>query len=378
MVELAGKHPPIDVKSKTNSSLEIDLDNESVNERDAKEAAARMQVICQFARESLLTYVKKDVNLTVYPGSIALPADLFAPRLRISQSPVPDYSEEDSIEAPKKIASNTSAGKRKATTKPAPAQDDDSIFGHEEELLSLKSSPPSASSSAKDDDLSVFGNDGPTFSPPASPMPSDTQEFDKGLDVSPIIKAESPVKSTTKPAAQKTKSKKKRKTVEIQPYDEFPSPLSNEEPSFLSSQESSKKASGRRSKKGKTTPVTTTAASTAGKGKKSTSSRKPTPVSVDSKAMINITNSKNDLIETKVIQKKRSSKKASSQTSQDEFDFSHSPPKKAAPARKSRPSSKSKVGKAKKAAESSPANMSAAESSLTSARPRRGRQVKAF
>lgn len=350
MVELAGKHPPIDVKSTTNSSLEIDLDNESVNERDAKEAAARMQVICQFARESLLTYVKKDVNLTVYPGSIALPADLFAPRLRISQSPVPDYSEEDSIEAPKKIASNTSASKRKATTKPAPAQDDDSIFGHEEELLSLKSSPPSASSSAKDDDLSVFGNDGPTFSPPASPMPSDTQEFDKGLDVSPIIKAESPVKSTTKPAAQKTKSKKKRKTVEIQPYDEFPSPLSNEEPSFLSSQESSKKASGRRSKKGKTTPVTSTAASTAGKGKKSTSSRKPTPVSVDSKAMINITNSKNDLIETKVIQKKRSSKKASSQSSQDEFDFSHSPSKKAAPARKSRASSKSKVGKAKKAA----------------------------
>eukprot|EP00956_Cyclotella_meneghiniana_P011746 scaffold16521_cov66-Cyclotella_meneghiniana.AAC.9 len=384
MVELAGKHPPIDVKSAANSSLEIDLDNESVNEKDAKEAAARMQVICQFARESLLAYVKKDVNLTVYPGSIALPADLFAPRLRISQSPVPNYeseSEQDSIEAPKKTKSNSSARKRKAASKPAPAQDDDSVFGDEEELLSPKASPLSASSSAKDDDLSVFGNDGPAFSPPASPMPSDTQEFDKGLDVSPIIKADSPVKSNK--AARKTKKSsavesKKRKTVEIQPYDEFPSPLSNEEPSFLSSQESSKRASGRRSKKGKTTPVTTTAASTAGKGKKSTSSKKPTPVSVDSKAMINITNSKNGSNETNAIQKKRSSKKASSQSSQDEFDFSHSPAKKAVPARKSRASAKSKVGKAKKAAESSPANMSATESSLASARPRRGRQVKAI
>jgi hypothetical protein len=393
MIELAGKHPPIDVKSASDSTLQIDFDEVSVNdEGDAKEAAARMQVICQFARESLLSYVKKDVNLTVYPGSIALPAGLFAPRLKTSQSPInDDASEDESVEPPKKRKSTpkssskktTPASKPKASSKPAPAQDDDSIFG-DEELLSPKKSPITT-----DDDPSVFGDDSPTFSPPASPLPSDTQDFDKGLDVSPISQAESPAKPPAKsveiekrsPAASQ-KASKKRKSIEIKPFDEFPSPLSNEGPSFLSSHGSSKKAARRRSKKSKS--PTAAAASSEGKGKKSSSSKKfkPTPVSIESKAMINITNKSESSKKSNTTKNKRTAKTAASQSTDDEFDFPQSPPKvtgrarkspsllsdKASPVRKSRASAKAKVGKGKKAAESSPSTTSPTESSPASAR----------
>ena len=396
MVELTAKHPPIDVKSASDSSLEIDFDETSVNEGGANEAAARMQVICQFARESLLSYVKKDVNLTVYPGSIALPADLYAPRLRTSQSPMNDDTSEESIEPPKKRSSGTKAKSKKAAPKQVHSQDDDSVFGEEDKLPSPETSPVEATAPppvAKDDDSSVFGGDSPAFSPPASPMASDTHDFDKGLDVSPIAQAESPQKPAAKPVVDKKRSSvasqkvvKKRKTIEVNPFDEFPSPLSNEEPSFLSSQGSSKKPAGRRSKKGKSTPVVAaTTASSSGK-KRSTSSgkSKPTPVSIESKAMVNITNKSEAVRKSKVVEKKKTQRKVASQSTDDEFDFPHSPPKaaskraskkspsllsdKAAPARKSRAPTKPKVGKAKKASESSPSTTSPTESSPASVR----------
>lgn len=246
MVELVGKHPLIDVKSSSDSSLDIDLDEESVHEGDVNEASARMQVICQFARESLLSYVKNDVNLSVFPGGIALPGDLFAPRLRTSQSPIhDDFSEDQSMEPPTKSKTvapkqkKSAAGIKRKTRSPAPPQDDDSVFGSDKELLSPKASP-----SVDQDKGSVFG-DGPSFSPPASPI--GTQEFDNGLDVSPISHALSPAK----PVARETKKhstkaskpsqmvEKKRKSIEVNTaVQEFPSPLSHEEePSFLSSQE---------------------------------------------------------------------------------------------------------------------------------------------
>ena len=381
MVELTAKHPPIDVKIASNSPLEIDFDETSVNEGGANEAAARMQVICQFARESLLSYVKKDVNLTVYPGSIALPADLYAPRLRTSQSPMNDEMSEESAERPKKRDSGTKVKSKKTASKQIPAHDEDSVFGDEDRLPSPKTSPvePTASHPfAKDDDSSVFGADSPVFSPSASPVASDTHDFDKGLDVSPIAQAESPRKPIAKPVVDKKrpsvssrKVDKKRKTIEVNPFDEFPSPLSNEEPSFLSSQGSSKKLGGRRSKKSKSTPVTVAHAASSSDKKRSNSSgkSKPTPVSIESKAMVNITNKSEPIRKSNPSEKKRAQKRVASQSTDDEFDFPHSPPKasskrvskkspsllsdKAPVARKSRVV-KPKVGKAKKASESSP------------------------
>jgi hypothetical protein len=399
MVELIGKHPLIDVKSSSDSSLDIDLDEESVNEGDVNEASARMQVICQFARESLLSYVKNDVNLSVFPGGIALPGDLFAPRLRTSQSPIhDDFSEDQSMEPPKKSTNvapkqkKYAAASKRKTRSPAPPQDDDSVFGSDEELLSPKSPP-----SVDQDKDSVFG-DGPSFSPPASPI--GTQEFDNGLDVSPISHAQSPAKPVSRETKKRSskapkpsqKVEKKRKSIEVNTaVQEFPSPLSHEEePSFLSSQETSKKSSGRRSKKSKPSPPT---ASSSTKLAKSSSSRKskPTPVSIESsKAMVNITNNASN--KSTSATKKRAVKKPACQSTDDEFDFPHSPPKmtagrtrkspslssdKSTPARKKRSSTKSKVGQSKKVvaspATTSPTELSPVVFSKTSRRKARAR-----
>ena len=352
MIELIGKHPPIDVKNTSNSSLEIGFDDESVDEHDANEAAARMQVICQFARESLLSYVKKDVNLTVYPGSIAVPADLYAPRMLTKSKPLLEPN---------------------AKKAPAPIKTVDIIFEDNKNMFSPKAAPLAVYEDplAKNDVSSAFGYDRPKISPTASPVLPDTQDFDKDLDVSPIA----PVKSPSKPLPREVKkhtdivkTNKKRKSSEIKPFDEFPSPSNNEKQySFLSSHGSSEKAFSRRSKKSKTTPVTTV---TTG-DKKSTSSKKsskPTPVSIESKAMMNITNKTSS-----VHKSKRSSKKAMSQSADDEFDFSNSPVKvtstkrsrkapslvsdKAHPVRKA----PAKVGKAKKMIKSSQSTSSSIE-----------------
>ena len=49
-------------------SLEDDEDDADIygNDVDEKEAMAHMKIICQFAREVLLSHVKSDHNLTVY------------------------------------------------------------------------------------------------------------------------------------------------------------------------------------------------------------------------------------------------------------------------------------------------------------------------
>jgi hypothetical protein len=409
MVELAGKHPPIDVMKASSSSLDIDFDEEAVDERDEKDAAARMQVICQFARESLLSYVKKDVNLTQYPGSIALPGDLFAPRLRSSQSPVNDYESED--EKPQKKskpaakprakkstpASKVSSGKRKARSAPSPVKDDDdSEFGgsppkRKPEPKSKKAAPASSGASAgkrktrsaqsatdndlsdledvrrspspaaspfsarsespvatKDDESSIFGDGDPAFSPPFSPIAQADSPQAK-LPSLLSVTAKPPARKTEKPSTGRASQKadnKKRKSYEVEPFNEFPSPLGMEEPSFLSSQGSSTKQT-KRSKRSKSTP-TALASSSANKPKKSSSSRKPTPVSVESKAMINITN-------TNSSKKTAGAKKKIRDT--DEFDFPHSPPK-------------STIGRArnKKLAKSSPSTTSPSEPSPFSTR----------
>eukprot|EP00804_Cyclotella_cryptica_P029241 CCRYP_011675-RB/>CCRYP_011675-RB protein AED:0.01 eAED:0.01 QI:1427/1/1/1/1/0.75/4/248/1365 len=414
MVELIGKHPPIDVsKYSSASSLDIELEDASVaGDSVEKEAAARMQVICQFARESLLSYVKKDVNLTVYPGSIAVPADLFAPRLQSSQSPIHDDDSDEDVprkrrQQPRKSNSKKSVPASKVKkTAPAPSRGSSEklnarsapLPSKDDQLNKAMLSPaPSSSNSgsvspaSKGDESSVFGEDGPIFSPAASPLPSDTADFANGLDVSPIAQAETPVKQSSKKTntrfsgVESKVANKKRKSNDIEPFDEFPSPFDSEGPSFLSSQGSSKeKKSVNNAKKRKSTPTSGGTASTGKEKKPSSQKSKATPVSVDSKVMVNITNTSGPTKkELAVLKKKKSPNNSMSQATDDELDFPISPAKEAVrrsgksasllseksiPARQARAPSKAKVGKRKKAADSSPSTTSPSEPSPSARR----------
>ncbi|KAL3823061.1 hypothetical protein ACHAXA_011113 [Cyclostephanos tholiformis] len=95
MIDLIGKHPPINVlKTSTGgvSTLEMTLNEDDDDpdryDMEEKDSMMRMKIICQFARELLLSHVKKDVNLTVYPGSIQFPGDLYSRRRPSSTSPI--------------------------------------------------------------------------------------------------------------------------------------------------------------------------------------------------------------------------------------------------------------------------------------------------
>lgn len=84
MTEVIGNgYMPRDVSGlgETPVSLSPELGNEDalggVSSRNTALAAAKLKIICVAAREVLLSFVKKDVNLTPYPGAIQLPSTLF-------------------------------------------------------------------------------------------------------------------------------------------------------------------------------------------------------------------------------------------------------------------------------------------------------------
>jgi hypothetical protein len=64
---------------------------DEVMEEKAELAVSKLKIVCAAAREVLLSYVKKDVNLTTYPGTIQLPGALFhrkpsAPKRRLTSA----------------------------------------------------------------------------------------------------------------------------------------------------------------------------------------------------------------------------------------------------------------------------------------------------
>jgi len=426
MVELIGKHPPINVLKKPTSTTEMSTLDLSDNGEDAenddmstKEAAARMIIICQFAREVLLSHVKKDVNLTVYPGSIQIPGDLYSPRTSTSPKRAQAYESDESEDGPsakkgkkpKKSISHYVKKRAKA------GQDDVSSDGHsgqEDEPTSEKDKSVDGDKSENDCPIghpdksadaakSVEPQEGlnlssdthehsPSFPPLASPL-SDAEGFKDGLgDVSPIAKADSPVADTAprdrkkrSAGLTKTSGKKKRKSKEIDVFDEFLSPAMTDggaESSDLSSQSPDHgKTTTKASKKPKTVPSRAsksgakkskaaqsstpmrTSRSSANKGKP-----KSTEVSVPVKTvMVNLTNSASSSGSTVAgsSKKKRVKMKAlKTPAEEDGFDFSVSsaeletepstkgpsrkksvsaPPQKVAPARKARAPAKSKV-----------------------------------
>jgi hypothetical protein len=357
MIELIGKHPPVNVLKANTSEMtsleaslyvdedDVGMDGVSVGE---DEAMARMKIICQFAREVLLSHVKKDVNLTVYPGSIQFPGDLYS-RPRPSTSPVNADADDESEEStpkkskkPKKsisyyVKKNQSRDETAATKSDHSLEDDnseDDKHSFEEDKLEIEEK------SEEDDNDPIVDFSGETydpsvsFSPSPSPHPHDNDVFDKNLsEVSPIAKSNSPAidvvskgrkkksrSSLSATGKKSTSTERKRKMDEINVFDEFPSPAP---PGGLADDEKVLAASP--IKKRKSTP-------------KSSSSKKSkaTPVSVPTSVLINVTNSTTTSARSGSVpndsssRKRKTSKnkiiaKSSIEEEDDDFDFSDSP-----------------------------------------------------
>ncbi|KAL9188826.1 hypothetical protein ACHAXT_007204 [Thalassiosira profunda] len=278
MVETVGKHPPINVLA-ADADLDLDEDAEAfagitVSENEAE---ARMKIVAQFAREALLAHVKKDVNLTAYPGRICVPGDLYGARRSVSPKPV--YESDDSDDAPKRKKPKQSISHYVKKRESEEKMKDDEV---------ADSSPASvispAASSEKDEDLDMdFGD---TLSPIAK------------TNDSPALAHSSRKKRATSGSSKRTKSKassgKKRRADSIDVFDDFASP----------------EGSG-------------------GKRAKSAKRSKATPVSVPKEVRLpkDVTNDSAGSGAAS-SQKKRSSKKKAASAKKDEsFDFSDSPVK---------------------------------------------------
>lgn len=359
MIELIGKHPPVNVL-KTNTSemtsletsLYVDEDDMDMdgNNVDEEEALARMKVICQFAREVLLSHVKKDVNLTVYPGSIQFPGGLYS-RPKPSTSPVNDADDESEDASPKnskkpkksisyyvKKSQNQSQSQDEtaATRSDHSSFDEDNLEEDEHSAEEDKLEVEERSAEDDDDPNIDFSGDAydPTtsFSPSPTPHPRDNDEFDKNLgNMSPIAKTNSPAvdvvskgrrKSRPSPAPGKdsTSTERKRKLNEINVFDEFPSPAIPDDMA-----DGGKVSSASPAKKRKSTPKS-------GSSKKS----KATPVSVPTSVLINVTNSTTTSARASSTpadsssRKRKTSKnkivaKRSIEEEDDDFNFSDSP-----------------------------------------------------
>jgi len=77
MTEALGSYEPI-MQATTNATKRGLV--YQPNTKNQQLAPSKLKVVCLAAREVLLSYVKKDVNLAFYPGRISLPAHLFKRR----------------------------------------------------------------------------------------------------------------------------------------------------------------------------------------------------------------------------------------------------------------------------------------------------------
>jgi hypothetical protein len=339
MIDLIAKHPPINVTKTTvgMSSLELSLydddDYEDIEAVSDNELVQRMKIICQLAREVLLSHVKKDVNLTVYPGTIQFPGDLYSRPRPSSTSPVNAYaykSEEESEEEskrkksvkPKKSISHYV--KKSQDELPLP-NSDDSDYDDEiedkkgtndrltddtyEHSPSLSPSPPKSKSNELEISPCVtksdksprkqqgrLSSDSYDHSPSFTPSTTDNGGFDNFGDVSPISHAESPAThvvaesapkkySSMQPEVKKRRSKsstnsEKRKSKAIDVFDEYATAHGDDDSPAYGQTVMNKKR--------KSTTPTAMSKKGGGNAKKS---KAATPVSVPKSVMVNVTNS---------------------------------------------------------------------------------------
>ncbi|KAL7553699.1 hypothetical protein ACHAWF_017019 [Thalassiosira exigua] len=395
MVELISKHPLINVlKSAGAEVASLDLDDEDQGtphkHDDEKEAEARITIICQFAREVLLSHVKKDVNLTTYPGSIQIPGDLY--RARISTSPPPrGYESVESDATPKKKPKKSISHYVKKRDKKVSLALDDTIdvednleADHESGSDKSEEKPdsrgeqsPGKSADKKPDKAETqltYEHDSPSLSPDASPAAEDKEAGKDFGDISPISMAnDSPVAvdkarvvsrgGRRKRSSASADKKKKRKSNEIEVFDELLSPASDVADGAASPPDDGKAmrrkvhASNKRHRP--TTP-------------KVPSSKKPkaTPVSVPKSVMVNVTNStapssSSGGAAATARYRKKSAGSKEKQKLESSFDFSDSAAKqKVKPrSRKKSAGSEKKVTPARKAQAPSKVKVSSAKTS---------------
>jgi hypothetical protein len=82
MVELFGKYfqPTLQSENRRLPPSTLDTHTSTQDESDWQLQTSKLQTVCSTAREVLLSYVKKDVNLATYPGIIQMPGHLFRKR----------------------------------------------------------------------------------------------------------------------------------------------------------------------------------------------------------------------------------------------------------------------------------------------------------
>jgi len=328
MIDLIAKHPPINVTKTTvgMSSLELRLydddddDYEDLDVVSEKELVLRIKIICQLAREVLLSHVKKDINLTVYPGTIQFPGDLYSRPRPSSTSPVNAYAykseEESEVESSRK---KTTIPKKSISHYVKKSQDEmplpNSDYSDYDEIEdkkgthfpSLSPSPPKSKSYELEISPCVTksdksprkqqgkpSSDSYDHSPSFTPSTTDNGGFDNFGDVSPISHAESPAAhviaksapkkhSSIQPQVKKRRSKsstnsEQRKSRAIDVFDEYATAHGDDD----------SPAYGQTNKKRKSTAPTAMSRKGGGNAKKS---KAATPVSVPKSVMVNVTNS---------------------------------------------------------------------------------------
>lgn len=378
MIDLIAKHPPINVTKTTvgMSSLELSLyddddDYEDLDVVSEKELVLRIKIICQLAREVLLSHVKKDINLTVYPGTIQFPGDLYSRPRPSSTSPVNAYAynseEESEVESSRK---KTTIPKKSISHYVKKSQDEmplpNSDYSDYDEIEdkkgthypSLSPSPPKSKSYELEISPCVtksdksprkqqgkLSSDSYDHSPSFTPSTTDNGGFDNFGDVSPISHAESPAahviaKSAPKkhsfmqPQVKKRRSKsstnsEKRKSKAIDVFDEYATAHGDDDSPAYGQTLTNKKR--------KSTTPTAMSRKGGGNAKKS---KAATPVSVPKSVMVNVTNStttsssrSNSATTTTVAAAAAAQKKKASKTKvvtksvdeSDDFDFTDDP-----------------------------------------------------
>ena len=377
MIDLIAKHPPINVTKTTvgMSSLELSLyddddDYEDLDVASEKELVLRIRIICQLAREVLLSHVKKDINLTVYPGTIQFPGDLYSRPRPSSTSPVNAYAykseEESEVESSRK---KTTIPKKSISHYVKKSQDElplpNSDYSDYDEIEdkkgthypSLSPSPPKSKSYELEISPCVtksdksprkqqgkLSSDSYDRSPSFTPSTTDNGGFDNFGDVSPISHAESPAAhviaksapkkhSSMQPQVKKRRSKsstnsEKRKSRAIDVFDEYAAHGDDDSPAY---------GQTLTNKKRKSTTPTAMSRKGGGNAKKS---KAATPVSVPKSVMVNVTNStttsssrSNSATTTTVPAAAAQKKKKASKTKvvtksvdeSDDFDFTDDP-----------------------------------------------------
>jgi len=372
MVEMIGKHPPINVlkTSADVSALDMSLDDDDDdadiygNDVDEKEARARMNIIMQFSREVLLSHVKSDVNLTAFPGAIQLPPDLYGsrrPRSSTSPMPLPRYDVDESAEKkkPRKSVSHFVDNAKKKLEQ----EEDEDEEDEDEEMNSPNQSERSDNTEEKSTSSPVSeeeespekasspGNKSEELEDEKSPASSpEADEFDFGADLSPISKPSPAVvdkgkkkkSSSTGGGRRKSSTKSSKRKVDI--FDET---------EFLKDSPDGGKPSAAK-KRRKSSSARTPKASSSKKSKSSKSSTTPVPV------MINIDPNSAGSSDGKtkkkkatkpaakkqqVSAKKKAKKSVSVEMKDDTFSFSGSPAPKAKKVSRAKTTSKGSTKK---------------------------------